>query len=300
MNPATKSSSLMALSTAPLRSVKGINLSLHEMVEYALEGKGSGFRLSLAKRAGAACGLDAAASDRLAEGIEYFHHASLIFDDLPCMDDAVERRGRRCLHRVAGESKAILAALALVNRAYTLCWKVSAQYNDHCEQAGRLVERCIGELGILDGQDRDLSFQAELGAKEIKAIAVRKTGTLLQLTLLLPAILSGASFGEQLRLSRIARAWGIAYQALDDFSDLLPVLMDTGKTPFQDLKQDRPNLVVALGQAQAAEELQRYMQLVVEQIEALVAADAKWAFLAEFHAVMEAKAMTLRQALQAA
>ena len=43
----------------------------------------------------------------LAEGIEYFHHALLIFDDLPCIDDAVERRGRRCVHRVAGESQAM-------------------------------------------------------------------------------------------------------------------------------------------------------------------------------------------------
>ncbi len=271
-----------------------------EMIDYALEGKGAGFRLKLAQRAGDVCGLDASEVARLAEGIEYFHHASLIFDDLPCMDDASERRGRRCLHRVAGESKAILAALALVNRAYTLCWKVSSRYPGQCELAGRVVERCIGELGILDGQDRDLSFERSLGAKEVKAIAGRKTGALLQLTLLLPAILGGAGFGEMLRLSRIARAWGIAYQGMDDFSDLLPGVMNTGKTPFQDLKQNRPNLVVALGQADASQEIRNYMDRADQQIRQLISSDAKWCFLSGFHAVLAGKEEALRAAFKAA
>jgi geranylgeranyl pyrophosphate synthase len=276
------------------------NLRLQEIVDYEIEGQGSGFRLSLAKQVGRACGLDAASVDQLADGIEYFHHASLIFDDLPCMDDGVERRGRRCLHRVVGEDRAILAALSLVNRAYTHCWKVSASYGAHCEEAGRLVERCIGELGILDGQERDLSFDASLGAKEVKAIASRKTGALLQLTLLSPATLSGASYSERLRLSRVAHAWGIAYQALDDFSDLLPGMMSTGKTPYQDLKLNRPNLVVALGQSEASAEIKRYMQQADRQINELISVDEKWAFLSYFHSVLSQKEAALRAALEAA
>jgi geranylgeranyl pyrophosphate synthase len=299
MQPALKLSPAPAPSV-DFHTVDSVPLSLHEMIDYALEGKGGGFRLNLSEATGAACGLDPKSTGRLAEAVEYFHHASLIFDDLPCMDDAVERRGRRCLHRVAGESKAILAALALVNRAYTLSWKVSTCYPLYSEQAGRAVERCIGELGILDGQDRDLSYQSALGAKEVKAIAARKTGTLLQLTLLLPAILGGATFGECLRLSRMARAWGIAYQALDDFSDLLPSVIKTGKTPYQDLRQDRPNLVVALGQAEASTELHRYMAQAQRQIEALVAEDTKWCFLFDFHAVLAGKETALRSALQVA
>ena len=292
--------STVAAAKVSFHTVDAVPLSLHEMIDYALEGKGAGFRLNLAEATGAACGLDSKSTGRLAEAVEYFHYASLIFDDLPCMDDAVERRGRRCLHRVAGESKAILAALALVNRAYTLSWKVSTLYPLYSEQAGRSVERCIGELGILDGQDRDLSFQSSLGAKEVKAIAARKTGTLLQLTLLLPAILGGASFGEYLRLSRMARAWGGAYQALDDFGDLLPSLMKTGKTSFQDLRQDRPNLVVALGQTKASAELSRYMERAQRQIVALASKDAKWDFLYDFHAVLAGKEVALQAALQVA
>lgn len=289
---------MLALKPVELRTVEAVTLTLRESIDYALEGKGGGFRLQLAEATGVACGLDPRSSAQLAEGVEYFHHASLIFDDLPCMDDAEERRGRRCLHRVAGESKAILSALALVNRAYTLSWKVASRYPGQSRSAARVVERCIGELGILDGQDRDLCFRPESGANEVKAIAAGKTGALLQLTLLLPAILGGASFAEILRLSRIARAWGIAYQALDDFSDLLPSLLPTGKTSFRDRQQGRPNLVMALGEGRAFTELCRYLAQAQQQIGALVAVDAKWAYLSDFHAVLAGKEVAVQSALR--
>jgi len=293
---------LSAVSPQPvhLKTVEAVKPTLSESIDYALEGKGGGFRLKLGNEAGLSCGLSVNDSEQLAEGIEYFHHASLIFDDLPCMDDSEERRGCRCLHRVAGESKAILAALALVNRAYTQCWKVTAQYPEFAGRAAGVVERYVGELGILDGQDRDLSYRPELGAKEVKAIAAGKTGALLQLTLLLPAVLTGAGLSECLRLSRMARAWGIAYQGLDDFSDLLPSLAQSGKTPFRDLEQGRPNLVVAMGADAALTELRRYLCQAERQIEQLSEIDPKWAFLRKFHAALADKEIALRVALAAA
>lgn len=281
-----------------IQPVPPVTLTLRETVDYALEAKGGGFRFALAQRTGVACGLSLQAVDELANGIESFHHASLIFDDLPCMDDASVRRGRRCVHKVAGESQAILAALVLVNRAYTACWKVSAQFPANCALAARLVERCIGELGILDGQSRDLAFDPSFGAKEVKAIAAGKTGELLQLTLLLPAILGGLSYSELLRLSRLARDWGIAYQGMDDFNDLLLSTSDSGKTPFRDVVQQRPNLVVALGPQTAYAEVAHYLAAASSQIDALVQLDAKWCFLSDFHAVMTGKEVGLVEALE--
>lgn len=281
-----------------IEAVAPVSLSLRETIDYALEAKGSGFRLKLAQAAGAANGLSPKVVTELAEGIEYFHHASLIFDDLPCMDDASERRGKRCVHRVAGEAQAILAALALVNRAYTMCWKAAADFPEHCAQAARLVERSIGELGILDGQARDLSFERSLGAREVKAIAAGKTGALLQLTVLLPAVLAGVSFGECLRIARVARYWGIAYQGMDDFQDMCLAGAASGKTPFRDLAQNRPNLVVALGAVEAARDVHTYLQGAGAQIEQLIAIDAKWAFLTNFHACLTGKEDALVAALE--
>ncbi|MEO7099283.1 MAG: polyprenyl synthetase family protein, partial [Luteolibacter sp.] len=56
-------------------------------------------------------------------GVEYLHTASLVFDDLPAMDDARMRRGAACVHVVHGEGLAMLAALAMINRAYTMLWQ---------------------------------------------------------------------------------------------------------------------------------------------------------------------------------
>ncbi|NJM12209.1 MAG: hypothetical protein HC889_10265 [Synechococcaceae cyanobacterium SM1_2_3] len=77
--------------------------------------------------------------------MEYFHTASLIFDDLPSMDDAEERRGHPCPHKVHGESAAILGALALINRGYALLWKVLSRLpRQRRHRAAELVESCLG------------------------------------------------------------------------------------------------------------------------------------------------------------
>jgi geranylgeranyl pyrophosphate synthase len=275
-------------------------LALKEAIDYALEARGSGFRYQLGIAAGKACGLSGETSSEMAEGIEYFHHASLIFDDLPSMDDAMERRGRPCLHRVAGESQAILAALALVNRAYSTFWKTAARYPKVRDTACHLLERCIGENGILEGQARDLAFRSGMGSREVKAIAVGKTGTLLKLTLLLPAILGEAGFQERLLLARLSRDWGIAYQALDDFSDLLFSDKASGKTPFRDLSMERPNLVVAMGIRPAHEELLKALRSSRSQITRLIAIDSRWSFLLKFNENFTTKEQALHDAIQAA
>ena len=50
--------------------------------------------------------------------IEYFHTASLIADDLPCMDDDDTRRNRPSVHKVYGEATALLASYALIAAGY--------------------------------------------------------------------------------------------------------------------------------------------------------------------------------------
>ncbi len=87
---------------------------------------GSLIRARMAWHVGQTCGLSEETSRNLAIGVEYFHTASLVFDDLACMDDASVRRNAVCVHKRFGEATAILAALALVNRAYALIWGETA------------------------------------------------------------------------------------------------------------------------------------------------------------------------------
>src|SRR5580698_10596673 len=58
--------------------------------------------------------------------VEFILSSSLIFDDLPCMDDAALRRGIPVVHKVFGEEVAMLAGIALLNQSYAIFGKVPA------------------------------------------------------------------------------------------------------------------------------------------------------------------------------
>src|SRR5579864_1711145 len=59
----------------------------------------------------------------VALSVEFFHTASLIADDLPCMDNDDERRGRPSLHRAFEESVALLASYTLIASGYEGIYK---------------------------------------------------------------------------------------------------------------------------------------------------------------------------------
>jgi len=242
---------------------------------------GSMIRARMAWHAAKVCGLTDETSRNLAIGVEYFHTASLVFDDLSCMDDASVRRKAVCVHKRFGEATAILAALALVNRAYALIWaETTGLETDHGLRVTRFVESCLGASGVLSGQSRDLNFSsADDSAGAILEIAAGKTVTLLKLALCLPALVADAAPPTIERLADLARARGLGYQIADDFKDVFQQEEESGKTSNRDRSLERPNLVTKVGVPLAA---RRLNDLVHEgdQIEReLRQENSRWAFL---------------------
>lgn len=127
MNPAgTGAQARIKLREAFVHSLPvapGTEQHLAEALAETLDNPGSMFRAELAFRVARCFGQTEECSQDLAIALEYFHTASLLFDDLPAMDNAAQRRGAPCVHHVYGEGAAILAALAFINRAYSLVWK---------------------------------------------------------------------------------------------------------------------------------------------------------------------------------
>ena len=241
---------------------QAVDPNLEEALRHVLDHPGSLLRPQLVAQLGAAFGLETSRARNLAIGLEYFHSASLLFDDLPCMDNALERRGVPCAHLVYGESGAILAALGLINRAYALTWR-AVQGNGKRNQAQALsyVERCLGVEGLLNGQSMDLRFSRLPHTRETtEKIARGKTVSLIRLTLVLPAMLGNASKRELQLLERIAVRWGLAYQVLDDLKDLLQSATATGKTAGRDMALDRPNTASVLGTPAAIERVERLIR----------------------------------------
>ncbi|MBT3479823.1 MAG: hypothetical protein HN457_00105 [Opitutales bacterium] len=237
----------------------GMDRALFTASCHALETEGEFARANLVKGLGVALGLDERISEKLAASIELFHLASLILDDMPCMDDADVRRSRPCVHKLFGDGTAVLTALGFINRAYWILWKLYSEFDLSIQQdAAGLVESCLGFDGLLDGQSKDIHFvNTNDDTARVLEIASKKTGSLLRLCLVLPAILAESSRYEKMHLDRLAENWGLAYQIADDLKDVFYGEGTSGKTAQRDAQLGRPNLALAAGESTTVAILKR-------------------------------------------
>lgn len=263
----------------------GAAIPLREALHDAVRRPGHLVRAALVLEAAGVHRMPPARAEQLACAVEYWHLASLILDDLPCMDDATERRGHACTHKQFGESTAILTSLALINRAYALVNSVFATRSEALRrQAIRLVDRVLGPAGLIGGQAHDLAFAtAERKPRDAGRIAWQKTGTLLWLCVALPSLWTKSCARQRRALRRLCVYWGLAYQGLDDLRDVLSTSAMVGKTSQRDAELNRPNLALALGVPAARLRVQRLLSLAARTINELVASDARHAYLARWH-----------------
>jgi len=252
---------------------------------------GSMVRPKLVSQVASAYGMAAGAASNLAVALEYFHTASLVFDDLPCMDNAAARRGAACVHLPFGEAGAILAALALINRAYALTWKaLSGRPREIQAAAMEYLEQRLGVNGLLNGQSLDLNYAGLPHDRETtERIACGKTVSLIRLTLVLPAMLGGASRREVRFLERMAMCWGLGYQMVDDLKDLLQSSAESGKTAARDLHLDRPNIALAIGVPAAVARLTRLIRLGDRMLLRLLALRPSLGFLGRLRTDLESE-----------
>lgn len=262
---------------------------LEEALRHVLDNPGSLVRPRMVFQVATAYGLDEAAAKDLAIALEYFHTASLVFDDLPCMDNAFERRGVPCVHFAFGEAGAILTALALINRAYALSWQAVSGSSPHVQpRALAYIEQCLGVNGLLNGQSLDLHYSTLPHNRETtERIARGKTVSLIRLTLVLPAMLGGASAREIQLLERIALYWGLGYQMVDDLKDVLESAAQAGKTVARDLLLDRPNVASAMGVPAAVERFTRFIHMGDRTLRQLLKSRPELSFLGKLRNDLE-------------
>lgn len=241
-------------------------------------------RAALVHDAARRFGLRAADAERLACAVEYFHVASLVLDDLPCMDDATVRRGLPCVHRRHGDATAILTALTLINRAYALIGEaLGAKSRGVRAEATACVDRALGLAGLVGGQAWDLAFAGtDRSARLVSRIAAAKTGALFSLAVMLPAALARPTAPERRALRALCVYWGQLFQIADDMGDVLATSFESGKTSGRDQVLSRPNLVLALGLPAARARVARLSAQAARSLALLHATGGqRWAHLAE-------------------
>lgn len=263
-------------------SLVGVEDRLAAALRDVLAKPGSLTRALVAYMLGQEMGLAEETARGLACGIEYLHTASLLFDDLPAMDDARVRRGMPCLHVVHGEAVTMLAALALINRGYSLVWQAVAKCRstERREAASKLIEECLGTGGLVGGQAYDLrGWRDGQTAGEVMEVARRKTATLLRLPLVLPAILGHGTAREVQMLERLGLMRGLTYQAVDDLKDVMLSDDSSGKSSGRDELMGRPNIVAAEGFQAALQRLRKMLRIGDQVQSSLPGNPERWGML---------------------
>ena len=225
---------------------------------------------------------DTTAALPMAIAVEYFHTASLLLDDLPCMDDAFTRRGQVCPHRIYGEAACILGALAFINRGYALIWQAMT---DICETRRKpalaLLEQCLGVAGVINGQSLDVHFkEGSQNEADVADIAEGKTVAMIRLSLVVPGLMLGASDQELDLIEALSSRWGAAYQLLDDLKDVLHD-QSSEKTAGRDELLQRPNMVLCVGLDGAWQRLDVLLSTTEMLLEELLQMPHHWGFLCD-------------------
>lgn len=202
-----------------------IETEFNEATEYALFPGGKRIRPVLTLLGAEMVGGEAESVIPTAAAVEFIHTASLIFDDLPCMDDSPERREKESLHTKYSEGLAVLVGLGFLNSSYPLVFVNHSDSPQNAIEAHSELVECIGAGGMVGGQSVDLALVAGAGetrstAYDFESVRNLKTSALMRLALRTGAILSGATYIELSALSRFSEALGDAYQLSDDLIDL--------------------------------------------------------------------------------
>lgn len=207
----------------------GADGKLREACEYALTNGGRRFRPSLVFMVADALNSKADVS-HAALSIEYFHTASLIADDLPCMDDDDERRNKPSLHKAFDEATALLASYALI-AAGNACIAACAHEISKRPHPNGLDGHFLGILalenaayntgtqGTTGGQFLDI-YPPDLSLKTLREVIQKKTVSLFEVSFVFGWLFGGGHPDALPLIKQCASHFGMAFQIADDLGDV--------------------------------------------------------------------------------
>ena len=188
------------------------------------------------------------AAMRAAVAVELIHAYSLIHDDMPCMDNDVLRRGKPTVHVQFGQAQAMLAGDAMQALAFEVLTPASGVEPAVQARLCALLARAAGHAGMAGGQAIDLaSVGKPLAEDALRDMHRRKTGALLQASVLMGAACGPGDERVQSALAEFGAAIGLAFQVVDDVLDVTQVSEVLGKTAGKDVDQDKPTYVRLMG-----------------------------------------------------
>lgn len=263
-----------------LPAEEGQQRIIFEAMNYSVRACGKRLRPILMEETYHMFGGSSAVIEPFMAAIEMIHTYSLVHDDLPAMDNDEYRRGKKTTHAVYGEAMGILAGDALLNLAYETAAKAFDM-----EVADARVARAItvlakkaGVYGMVGGQVVDVesekSDDCPITREKLDFIYRLKTGALIESSMMIGAILAGASSDEVSRVEQIAAKLGLAFQIQDDVLDVTSTLEVLGKPVGSDEKNNKATYVTFEGLDKAVSDVERISKEAEEQLDDLGYDDA--------------------------
>lgn len=206
--------------------------------------------------------------------IEMIHTYSLIHDDLPAMDNDLLRRGKPTVHAAYGEAIGILAGDALLNYAFETALNGFDADTDlvRVKEAMRILARKAGVFGMIGGQVVDVEAEKkelEITEEMLNFIYNLKTGALIEASMMIGAVLGGATEAQVQTIENVASKIGMAFQIQDDILDVEGDEDKIGKPVGSDQRNDKCTYVTFAGIEKSKEEVKRLTDQAVEELNSL-------------------------------
>lgn len=258
--------------------------SLVPAMHHALRG-GKRVRPFLTLNAAAAFGLERSVVLPTACGIEMLHCATLVHDDLPCIDNADLRHGLPSAHVAFDEPTAVLAADALI----ILGFECVAQQAEAPEVTPQAVLQCVREFanytgarGLIVGEALDIETENRpYTEQELEFIHLNKTAKLIVFAARAGAILAGADQERLATLTEYAEALGLLFQITDDLLDVTSTAEEMGKPVGADAAAGKATYPALLGLSAAQERAEQVAARALQAGQQLPNAEL-WLALAEY------------------
>lgn len=229
----------------------GYQKIITEAMEYSLMAGGKRLRLMMMQEVFRLFGGTMKAIEPFMAAIEMIHTYSLVHDDLPAMDNDDYRRGRKTTHVVYGEDMGILAGDALLNYAFETAFhafELCPQDSLKIGKALQVLGEKAGIHGMIGGQVIDVKETGKQIDREVlDTIYELKTSALIEASMMVGAILAGATDEELEKVEQMASNIGIAFQVQDDILDVTSTEEVLGKPIHSDEKNEKTTYVTLYG-----------------------------------------------------
>ena len=252
---------------------EGFQKVIMEAMEYSLMAGGKRLRPMLMQETYRLFGGNDVVIEPFMAAIEMIHTYSLVHDDLPAMDNDDYRRGRKTTHVVYGEDMGILAGDALLNYAFETAAKAFDLSAKDSLRIGRAIQILAGKAriyGMIGGQVVDVkSAGTTVSGEVLDFIYQLKTGALMESSMMIGAVLSGADEAQVKTVEEIAGKVGLAFQIQDDILDVTSTAEVLGKPIHSDEKNEKTTYVTWKGLEEAKKLVEQISQEAVLKLDGL-------------------------------